>query len=237
MPETPFPLGRKVEHDPRSLDHPFPVRTLTKQVDRLWANSAPILNQKKLGSCEGNTAAEWTNSGINANNRQAYWLKAGNTTAKTKYLAEADAVKLYSLATQLDEDGTKTQYPPDDTGTSALGVGKAMQALGIIKTYQWSFGWAHFTAAIDQGPVMLGTDWYEGMFDPDEQGYCNISGDVAGGHAYLARGIDYEHKRVLCRNHWTKTWNPVLKGEFYLSFATLEQLLGQQGDVLVPVKF
>jgi hypothetical protein len=224
-------LGRTVEHDPRNKDHPFPVRRLAKPVNRNWTCGAPILDQGEIGSCEGNTAAEWLNCSKNLQLRRQFWVKQNKQFAST-YLYEPWAVKFYSKATALDNDDIPGVYPPEDTGTSAVGIAKSMQSFGAISSYQWTFGWDHFLAAIDQGPVMLGTNWYSGMFDPDSRGYVNISGSVDGGHAYLARSIDFQNQRVRCRNHWTSDWG--LAGEFWLKFPTLQRLLVEEGDVLVP---
>ena len=221
-------LGRTVDHDPRNKDHPFPVRSVAKPVSKTWGIQAPILDQGKIGSCEGNTAIEWLNTDIAVKNRKRSTFKSHDAQG---FLNEIDAVQVYSKATHLDEDKAEA-YPPTDCGTSALGIAKAMKFFKAIDSYTWSFGWDHFTAAIDHGPVMLGTNWYAGMFHPTKDGFVEISGDVQGGHAYLARGIDYENQRVLCRNHWGTDWG--LEGEFYLSFATLQRLLKEQGDVLVP---
>ena len=225
----PHLLGRKVQHDPANKAFPFPHRTVARPVSVTWPTSAPILSQGKLGSCEGNTAVEWLNCDVAAKNRARSTFKTRDAQG---LLVESDAVAVYAKATSLDEDGTE-HYPPTDCGTSAVGVAKAMKFYKAIDQYTWTFGWDHFTAAIAHQPVMLGTNWYAGMFDPARDGTVSISGEVQGGHAYLARGIDYEHKRVLCRNHWGTDWGP-LKGEFWLSFATLQRLLDEQGDVLVP---
>lgn len=238
----PHLLGRTVEHDPRNRDYPFPVRKIVKPVSRLWSCDAPILDQGDIGSCEGNTAVEWLNSGVNQSNRRAYNLKQMSLRNPTldrgvgssRYLIEKDAVTMYSKATQLDDDGIPGFYPQEDTGTSAVGIAKSMKEYGAITAYQWTFGWEHFIAAIDHGPVMLGTNWTMGMFDPDRNGYVEDTGEWAGEHAYLGRGIDYKNQRVRCRNHWTSQWGA--KGDFYLRFATLQRLLADQGDVLVPVR-
>lgn len=225
----PHLLGRTVEHPVANRAFPYPKRTVTKPVSVTWPTSAPILDQGNLGSCEGNTAIEWLNCDIAAKNLARSTFKSKKTGSK--FLIESDAVAAYTKATHLDED-TTTAYPPDDCGTSAVGIAKAMQFYNAIDKYEWSFGWDHFVAAIQHQPVMLGTNWYAGMFDPDKKGYVEISGECQGGHAYLARGIDYQNQRVLCRNHWGTSW--ANKGEFWLRFPTLQRLLSEQGDVLVP---
>ena len=224
----PHLLGRTVEHDPASKDFPYPKRTVAKPVSVTWPLSAPILDQGSLGSCEGNTAIEWLNTDIAVKNRNRSTFRSHDAQG---FLNEVDAVQGYSKATHLDEDKS-TAYPPNDCGTSALGIAKSMQFYKAIDSYTWTFGWDHFTAAIAHQPVMLGTNWYAGMFDADKSGYVEISGDIQGGHAYLARGIDYENQRVLCRNHWGAQWGKA--GEFFLRFSTLQRLLKEQGDVLVP---
>lgn len=225
----PHLLGRKVEHDPRSRNFPFPQRTVTRLVNVTHRTIAPILNQGDVGSCEGHTAANWLNCDIAVKNRRRTSVRPFKSD---RLLNDADAVKLYSKATEMDEDGTDTVYPPDDTGTSALGIARSMQFYNAIDSYQWTFSWQHFLAAIQSQPVMLGTNWYEGMFYPDTRGHVEISGPLYGGHAYLARGVDHTRQRVLCRNQWGSRWG--IRGEFYLRFSTLQRLLNEQGDVLVP---
>lgn len=229
-------LGRTLEHDPLSRNYPFVGRKVVKPKNRNWACNAPILDQGDVGSCEGNTAVEWLNSVVNLTQRKQYNHAAGKKgLLSTRFLVESNAVDLYSRATGLDNDDIPGKYLPDDTGTSAVGIAKAMQQVGAIGSYTWTFGWDHFLSAIDMGPVMLGTNWYDGMFDPDSRGYVQPAAtdqDPVGGHAYLGRRIDYSLGRVLCRNHWTAEWG--IKGEFWLTFATLKRLLAEQGDVLVP---
>lgn len=226
----PHLLGRVVEHDPRNKNFPFPKRTITRPVSVTWPTMAPILDQGSVGSCEGHTAIGWLNCTVAAKNRARSTFR-GKPIARGVMLGNSDAVTAYTKATQLDEDAGNT-YPPDDTGTSAVGIAKSMQFYKAIDAYQWTFSWESFLAAIQTQPVMLGTNWYTGMFDPDKKGYVEPTGEVAGGHAYLARGIDYKNQRVLCRNHWGIKWG--VRGEFWLRFATLQQLLDEQGDVLVP---
>lgn len=228
-------LGRTVEHDPKNWDHPFPIRKLAKPVDRDWKCPVPILNQRKIGSCEGNTAAEWTNCTVNANNRKAYDAhNAKRGAAVPAYLKEPDAVAMYSKATHLDNDQIPGVYPPTDTGTSAVGIAKAMQFYGAITNYQWTFGLDHFLAAIDKGPVMMGTNWYHQMFDPDTDGTVHIGGAIDGGHAWLARKIHFTGTGFIVtgRNHWEASWG--LDGEFLIGDKDFERLLKEQGDVLVP---
>ena len=189
-------------------------------------------SQGDLGSCVGNSAAEWLNCGVAVKNRRSG--KADKRRTPTSYLKEDDAVEIYSTATQFDE--WPEQYPPSDTGTSGLGAAKALQHLGFITAYQHTFTFESFLATLQAQPVMVGFNWYSGFMETDRSGYIRMGDkdtDPIGGHEVLARGVDYTHRRVQCRNHWTQKWGR--NGEFYIDFDLMERLLKEDGDVLAPV--
>jgi hypothetical protein len=84
------------------------------------------------------------------------------------------------------------------------------------------------------GGLLVGTNWYQGMFYPDSKGLVTISGALAGGHEWYLRGVDVKRRVVSCLNSWSDQWG--VKGKFYLTFDTLNTLLNQQGDVILPVQ-
>ncbi|EUA18500.1 hypothetical protein [Mycobacterium xenopi] len=212
-----YRLGRHVEHDPRSRN--FPAPTAPKQVSVLWGHHGPILDQGQIGSCTGNALADCINTDYFAACRP------------NGYLTENDALELYKLATRLDNvPGT---YPPDDTGSSGLAVCKAGKQLGYLSSYRHAFGFDHFCAALQIQPVIVGTDWTADMFDPDSKGFVKPTGQVEGGHEYLALGIDYTAEVLTFLNSWSDGWGD--KGRFYMTFADFEKLLAAQGDVCAPV--
>src|ERR1700747_2693484 len=170
-------LGRLVEHDPRSWDHPARTAPLPRSV--LWGHHAPVLDQGDIGSCTGNAMAQLLNPDPFTNSR---------AHVTQGFLTETDALKLYHDATVLD--GFPGTYPPDDTGSSGRGVGKAAKQEGFIAAYKHAFGFTHFCLALQLQPVIVGTDWYDGMFKPSSKGFVKPTGSVAGGHEYLALGID-----------------------------------------------
>jgi hypothetical protein len=49
----------------------------------------------------------------------------------------------------------------------------------------------------------------------------------------MAYGVSFRSRRVKCRNHWTREWG--LNGNFYVGFDDMEWLIGEQGEILVPV--
>lgn len=222
-------LGRKVEHDPQSRSFTW-QRRVVKHSSVLHDIAAPALDQGILGSCTGNAMAQWLNCGKNVSARTAYnnvVLRKGRS-----YLNEAEAVYIYSQATKYDQfDGT---YPPDDSGSSGLGVGKAMQKKGVIKSYTWTFDMVSLVSSLMFTPGLLGINWYESMFEPDENGILTVEGGLAGGHEVLLRGYNAKTDLYRIRNNWTPQWG--IKGDAFITGKDLRRLVvDEQGDYMIPV--
>ena len=106
----------------------------------------PHLDQGELGSCEGNTADEWLNWAKALPNR-ARFNKTIGRSARLR-TTEEQAVLLYGKATHLDNDDIPGYYPPTDTGTSGVGVAKAMQFYGALDGYDWTFDFDSFLGQV-----------------------------------------------------------------------------------------
>lgn len=216
---TPYPLGRRVEHDPRSRNFPSLVTAPVLKTLAHRSYGLP-LDQGNLGSCTGNACAGALNTVPIHHTRE-------------RVLKEPDAVKLYSAATVID--GYPGEYPPDDTGSSGLAVAKAAKAAGYITAYNHAFSMDQALAALQIGPVITGVNWYDGMFEPTEQGFVHPTGSVAGGHEFLVRGyVAAKRPYVLCMNSWGTGWG--LGGKFKLFCDEWERLLSEDGDVTVLVR-
>jgi len=209
-------LKRHVYHDSRSRLFSFDTkgRTLTSVIHQRFIS---ILDQGQVGSCTGN-------AGIGALGSNPLY-KVG----QTKYsLDQNGALKLYSEAQVIDGNGP---YPPNDNGSYGLSIAKALQSAGLISGYQHTFSLNNALLALTVYPILVGINWYQGMFTPDPDGRVRITGALAGGHEIVARQIDAENSRVWFDNSWGPTWG--VKGRFYLTFTDLGLLLSQQGDVIV----
>jgi hypothetical protein len=228
--DTPYQLGRHVNHDERSRLYPFSVSP--EAVGRgigsiMWIRHVPIFDQGNLGSCTGNAAAGWL---ATDNELRAGLVEFTDKNGLVSVLDEADAIDIYSAATVIDPwDGA---YPPDDTGSDGLSVAKVLQSLGYIDVYTHGFSLDDLLLALQTGPVLVGTNWYDHMFYPDDRGVVTIGGNVAGGHEYLCVGIDDPQQELHFANSWGLGWGD--GGYFRMSYATMTRLLSEDGDVTVP---
>jgi len=214
-------FGRLVDHDERSRS--FVAHTEPVKRSVLWAHRAPVLYQGDIGSCTGNAAAQLINTDYFESSRVGFG----------RYLDEADALHIYSMATQMDGI-PDNDYPPTDGGSSGLGVAKAGKKLGFFSGYTHTFTFDQFTAALQVQPVLVGTDWHTGMMKTSKTGIVHPTGSTVGGHEYLAIGVDYAKKKLAFLNSWGPTWG--VNGRFYMSFADFGKLLDSQGDVTVPLR-
>lgn len=151
-------------------------------------------------------------------------------------LTNESARAIYHLAQKYDE------WPGEDyEGSSVLGALKATKALGYIGEYRWAFDIDDLSAALaNVGPVVMGTDWTESMFDTKPNGLLEVDGDPAGGHSYIFRGVitssiymrrllgKGEHIREGCllyrgTNSWDRDWG--VNGDFFMWSDDAERLL------------
>lgn len=214
---TRHPLGRRLEHDPRSRAFPavtmaVPLRTVT------WHRYGAVLDQGNVGSCTGNAMAQVLNH--------------KPLRQRGKVLTEEDALRLYSAATVLDD--FPGVYPGEDTGSSGLAVAKAALQEGLISQYQHAFGLDHGLNVLMSGPVIVGTNWYDSMFDAGPGGLLHVDGSIAGGHEWSWIGVDMKNRHAICLNSWGREWGD--RGKFRLTFDDLNRLLREDGDITVPVR-
>lgn len=206
-------FDRLQEFDEKSRE--FPIRTLlttTTPVTKLWSGGS-FLDQGSEGACVGfGWSAELSASPIRV---------AGITNDYAR--------NLYYAARRVD------QWPGEDyDGTSVLAGAKVAQARGKITSYRWCFSLSDLILTLSyQGPVVLGLNWYEGMWDTDSKGYIRPTGDMIGGHCVMARGVNVGYKRIRIRNSWGSDWG--YYGDAYITYADMQRLLSEQGEACVPL--
>lgn len=209
-------FGRRVQFDERSRE--YPIRALLgklKPRSYTWACDK-WLNQLSEGACVG-------------------FAFAHELIAKPKVhtkITDANALSIYKFAQTIDP------WPGENySGTSVLAGVKAVQAQypAAIKEYRWAFTMDDLLDTLGYyGPVVLGINWYEGMYSTDAEGYIHRTGKRVGGHAILANGVNVKKKHIRLHNSWGRSWG--INGECFISFDDMERLLNEKGEVCVPVK-
>lgn len=208
------PLGRHVEHDPRSLAYQVQASGALQTV--YWDRKIAVLDQGELGSCTGNavTGALGTTPDFEA-------LPASHAA-----LDETFAKSVYSDAEIID--GGKG-LPTEDQGSSGLSVAKVCKNRGLISGYLHATSIAAMNTALQSGPVIVGVNWYEGFDTPDPStGLVKISGSVRGGHEFEVIGYDVTSDTYTAWNSWGASWG--LGGRFTFTGATMARLLKEEGD-------
>ena len=202
------------------------ARQLTLPVRKTWRIAATALDQGETGTCVGHA---WRNFLRCAPIR----TEQGGPSAFDIYRA---AVGLDVWADNDDEAALPDADPGLDFGTSVRAGAEAITAVGRLKSYVWEF---ELQPAVEwvltQGPVVLGTNWYS-SFRPDSEGIVRIlpNATVAGGHAYLWRGVDTRRALARCSNSWGDEWG--ISGDFFLPFRDLERLIHEEGEVCAAVE-
>jgi hypothetical protein len=151
-------------------------------------------------------------------------------------LLEADAVAIYSRATEIDP--FKGTYPPTDTGSNGSSAWQAAIDLKLyVGTVTQLETLEELQGALQKVPVAIGVDWWSGMFTPTASGELQMTGTVEGGHEIEIIGWDSVRKVVWIRNSWGPGWGLCRgpeTGYAYFSAGTLQKLLNSGGEMDAP---
>jgi hypothetical protein len=226
-------LGRHVFHDERSKGFAAEEASKIKPV-RHDSEGLP-LDQADIGSC----TAEATCAALNTD------PDAGKLSGDMKghVFTQDDAYTLYKRETKNEGE----PWPPNDPGGTGLWVCKAAKQMGWIKSYHHAFGLQAALKALVLRPNIWGINWYQGYDDPDPAtGIVKVSGSIRGGHEICATEIILKGGDIPGTtekapadlvgfvNSWG-AWGLDGTGRFYATFTDLDRLLGEQGDVTVPM--
>ena len=137
--------------------------------------------------------------------------------------------ELYCECQEVDEwygDCRNPRY----NGTSVRAAMKVLQRRGHIGAYRWAFDVdTMIDAVLTTGPVVVGTWWYEGMFDTDSDGFVHLTGRRAGGHAWVVNGVNLKRGVIRAKNSWGRTWGK--RGNFWLTIPDMARLISEDGEV------
>jgi len=204
-------LDRLPEWDDRNLD--YPIRTAIPStfptVGRGWSVRT-WLDQGREGACVG---FAW-----------AHELAALPNRVPSN---DAAARFIYHEAQKIDQWAGE-----DHVGTSVLAGAKVVKNLGHMREYRWARSVREIVMAVCyEGPVIMGTPWYDGMYRPDDQGFLHPEGDVVGGHAYLLSSVSVAKRYFGIWNSWGEDWGD--RGRAKITWDDMETLF--DGDACVPM--
>jgi len=147
-------------------------------------------------------------------------------------LDEAFALKDYSGAEDIDGDGP---FPPNDNGSSGQSAAQWTLNQKLISGYTHASSSADMADALQDGPVIVGVNWYDSFDNPGSGGLISVSpgASVRGGHEFLVRGCKVSDQLFLADNSWGASWGNAGSMEF--SFATMDRLFSEQGDCTVSI--
>lgn len=211
-------LGRIAHHDPRNADFRIravapPLHVATAGVTRRYWNDLGLwVDQGDTPVC---TAAA-----------VLHWREDGPVTTPGPAALSLDAMYQRIRATDR-ADGR--DYP--EGGATSLALAKTAVALGWAGSYHWGYTLDELVQAVlTMGPVIVGTNWTESMFTPDD-GVLHYTGAVVGGHEWIVNGVNLPAERFRMKNSWSREWS--LSGRAWVPFADMARLIADDGDVLV----
>lgn len=200
------------------------VVTAVEPRKRYW-NPGTVLDQGREGACVG---FGWTTELISSPKPFKVDFAKGNDYA----------LGVYRRARQLDPwEGE------DYEGTSVLAGAKVLQERGYIQNYRWAFGIEQVRdALIAEGPVVLGVNWYDGMYETRPSGLVTIEGSVVGGHCITLTGYNPRarlsgekgyHEGFRWKNSWGTEYG--VNGLGFIKIEDLARLLNEGGEACVPM--
>lgn len=225
-------FGRIQWHDPKSRNYEYSARRATRGMSVRHRFGAPHVDQFYLSGCEGFSGTNLLNTAAALRSRVEFNRKVRIGSSGRTYLGNDDGIVNYSESTK--HDPFPWTYPPDDEGSSAVGLMKYWVELGVITGYDWTFTFDGFLAALQRQPVTIGSWWYDDMMHTDSKGVVRtgLSGG-RGGHQYIATGLLWESRLVECQQSWGEN-PPGFAATFYVPWDTMEGLISDGGDVAVP---
>lgn len=212
-----YGLGRLFKPDER--DKSFLLKSILPEKPKIkhkyWFSEAWWGNQLNTPMCVGYS---W-----------AHWLEDG----PVPHYGPAPIVppdQIYHYAQTMD-DWEGEEYD----GTTVRAGAKYLQKLGYIQSYHWTWDLETMVdALLMQGPVVIGINWYNDMFEINGQGFVRVGGGIAGGHAIIADGVNVNYEKIRLKNSWGRHWG--LEGFCFISFKDMERLIDEDGEVCLAIE-
>jgi len=213
-----FGLGREIKIDERDKKYLIENKiTLPKttSTQMYWDDNGWWGDQGRTSQCVGYAWAHFIDDG------------------PIKHLGSKPNIQpsiIYKEAQKIDE------WPGENyAGTSVRAGAKYLKSQNKIGSYLWAYNLdILIKTVLTQGPVVVGTNWYNGMFYPDRNGLIKITGRLVGGHAYVINGVDTRKQLFRIKNSWGRSWG--VNGSAFISFANMQRLIRENGEICLAVE-
>lgn len=198
------PRAAKFLLKPRLAEAPTPPAAREHKLGPILDQNTHPNSRGHLGTCVGHGWTAWRNA---------------EPVMPTSPFDSSYAITAYDYAQSVDE---WSDTPPEE-GTSVQAGAKAMVHDGALKDgYLWARTLSELVTWLgNYGTAVVGTLWYDGMFDPDGNGFVRPTGGIAGGHCYHVYGYegftsfsDLSGIKLKFQNSWGEGWG--VGGRFYM---------------------
>jgi hypothetical protein len=175
-----------------------------------WPYNGRNLDQNGTNHCVGFAGAGW---GISAPVEDNFTNEDGH--------------RLYRGCKIIDND------PSGEEGTNIRALAKTLQKEGMIKNYAFAYSTDEISWWIlNKGPVIVGTEWTDGMFSPDKNNIIHPTGPVVGGHGYFLNEKTSDNYYTI-HNSWDG-WG--INSEAKISIADFAILFRHGGEAIATVE-
>jgi len=212
-------LGRRYAYDGRDKLYSVAARLrpleLSERLYRYWNPAGWWGDQGYLPHC---VAFAWT-----------HWLEDGPVTQPGPAPVINPAV-LYAEAQRIDEwEGE------DYDGTSVRAGAKCLKKAGFVSEYRWATSLEQVVQTLlELGPMVVGTNWYRGMSEPDDAGFMSVDGPNDGGHAWLLNGVNVKKGVIRMKNSWGRNWGN--NGMAFVSLEDMARLIAEDGEACIATE-
>lgn len=142
-----------------------------------------------------------------------------------------------------DDDGHHFYYdckiedgePGAENGSCIRSAAKVLQDHGRIGAYAFARTVGEIKIwLLENGPVVVGTEWTTAMMEPGASGFVRVLGGVVGGHAWLLIGYDPRGDFFTALNSWGSEWGQI--GRFKITADDFAFLFARNGEALTAVE-
>jgi hypothetical protein len=193
----------------------------------IWGRRPGILDQGDTGTCEGHSG----------------WYRLAGAPFSHIPGRIPGPLAIYDQAILMDQWTDNDIDPDRQLGTSTVGMAKALVKLGFVEDhYDWVYDvqtaskWIagrRLDGTYIGGPLSIGINWYDSMFDPDPEGFVSISprSPLVGRHALNVDEDNSVRGFVGGPNSWGTDWGN--HGRWRMSYETFDRLLREDGEALI----